>query len=100
MIDPFLNFTLHPDFREPVNVIGSGFVIGRFGYKPVKFFVCIITYSVVSVNFHPYFEFMMENDVFFPTVSHLIHKVHACISVIWVHFPAAFVNRHKDWFNP
>src|SRR5690625_6935214 len=74
MIDPFLYTSLQFHFVQPIDIIGSCFIVRRFFDQFVQFFLRIVFFSIKTIYLHPSFEVMMENCVFFPAVPYFIDK--------------------------
>ena len=99
VVDPFLDFALHPHLHEPVDVIGRGFVIRRLSHQLVDFLLGVAFLGVETVNSHPREEFGMVDDVLLERVAHLVDKVDMHVGVAWIDLPAAFVDGHEHRFD-
>ncbi len=96
MVHPFLHLSLHPNLSHPIDVIGSSFIVGRFGHQLVDFFIGIVLSRIVPVDFHPFGEFMVEYDKFLVTVARFIDEINPHILVIRIHFSSAFVDGQEN----
>src|SRR5690625_5483200 len=99
MIDPFLYTSLQFHFVQPIDIIGSCFIVRRFFDQFVQFFLRIVFFSIKTIYLHPSFEVMMENCVFFPAVPYFIDKIYSYIFIIWINFSSSFLNWQENWFN-
>ena len=96
MVYPFLNLSLHPYFRHPVDIVGGRFTVRRFGHQSIEFHPRIMLGNIISLSLHPSQEFMMENHELFERISVFIHKIDTHVLVPRIHFTAAHINRHKN----
>ena len=100
MVHPFLDFSLHPYFRYPVYVRTRGLVVRRFLYEFSKLVRghLLHLFDVVSCNFAPGEEFVVEDIVFFEAVSLFVLVGYPDILVIRIHFLAACIEREEHRF--
>ncbi len=97
MVHPFLHGALHLHLRYPVDVVGGGFVVGRFAYQLLNVFVGVIQHflRIVAVLLQPYLELWMEHMVFFPRIADIINKGDLHILIVGIYFSASLVGRQK-----
>ena len=99
MIDPLLDSTLHLHLHQPIHIVACSLVVGRLGHQFVNLFLCVAFLSVVSVHAHPLQELVVIDDVFFKSITRLVHKVHMHFGIVGVHLATTLIDWHEDWFD-
>ena len=87
------------DLFQPVDVVGRGAGIGRFGHQFVDFGLCIVIAHLVAVDSHPVDEAVMVDDIFLEGVAGFVDVCHLHVRVAGVHLAAALVNWHEHGFD-
>ena len=101
MVNPFLHAALHLHLVHPVNVVGCGFIIRRFGNDCIQFLVIVMHHfiHVVAVDFEPGKELVVEHIVFFKGISYAVDESGMGVFVVRIDFAAALVNHHEHGFD-
>ena len=101
VVDPLLHTALHLHLVHPVDVVGCGLVIGRFGDDFVQSFVVVLHHllHIVAVYLQPSDELVVEDIVLFEGVAHTVDEGGVDVGVVGVDFAATFVHHHEHWFD-
>ena len=99
MVYPFLNSTLHTHFSMIIYIIGSSFIIRRLCHKVIELFLVVVSICIMTVDFHPFFEIMVEYNVFFPAIAYFIYKIYTDVFIIGVNLTAALIHRQEHRFD-
>ena len=95
MVHPFLYGSLHLHFLEPVDIVGSGFVVGRPFHQFVYLGLGVVMAHGNTVYFHPFDEFGMIHHKLLECIAVLVHEIHTDIDIVCIDLAAAFVDRHE-----
>ena len=99
MVYPFLHGTLHSNFFKPVNIVGSGLVVGRTCNQFIHLLLREIGFHINAVDLHPGDEFGVINHIFLESIAGFVHEVNMHIGVVGVDLATTFVDGHEHRFD-
>ena len=99
VVHPFLNGALHTHFVHPVDVVGRGFVVGRFLYDGLQLLVVHIRHFVyiVVIDFQPLNKFGVKHGKFLESVAvGVFHNFLGAFQTVVGIYLATTVVSHKE----